>query len=168
MLSHFSRVQLCATLWTVARQAPLSLGILQARILEWASMPSSRGLVTLKCRSDHITFLVKHTSGQFSPSVVSDSLWPLGLQQDRFPCPSPTPGACSNSCPSSRWYHPTISLSVVPFSSYLQSFPASGSSLMSQFFTSSGQSIVASVSASVLSMNIQDWFPLGWTGLISM
>ena len=168
MLSHFSRVQLCVTLWTVACQAPLSLGILQARTLEWASMPSSRGSVSLKCRNDHITFLVKHTSGQFSPSVVSDSLWPLGLQHARFPCPSPTPGACSNSCPSSRWYHPTISLSVVPFSSCLQSFPASGSSLMSQFFTSGGQSIGASASASVLPMNIQDWFPLGWTGLISM
>ena len=101
-------------------------------------------------------------------SVVSDSLWPHGLQQARLPCPSPTPGACSNSCPSSQWCHPTISSSVVPFSSCLQSFPASGSFPMSQFFTSSGQSIGASPSASVLPMNIQDWFPLGWTGLVSL
>ena len=82
------------------------------------------------------------------------------------PCPSPTPGVYSNSCPSSLWCHPTISFSVVPFSSHLQSFPASGSFQMSQFFTSGGQSI--GVSASVLPMNIQDWFPLGWTGWISL
>ena len=78
------------------------------------------------------------------------------------------PGAYSNSCPSSQWCHPTISSSVVPFSSHLQSFPASGSFPMSQFFTSSGQSIGVSASASVLPMNIQDWFPLGWTGWISL
>ena len=86
----------------------------------------------------------------------------------RLPCPSPTPGAYSNSCPSSRWCHPTISSSVVPFSSCLQSFPASGSfPIQSQFFTSGGQSIGVSASASVLPMNIQDWFPLGWTVWIS-
>ena len=89
-----------------------------------------------------------------------------GLQHTRLPCPSPTPGTCSNSCPSSQWCHPIISFSVVPFSSCLQCFPASGSFLMSQLFTSGGQSIGASASASVLPMNIQDWFPLGWTGLI--
>ena len=88
-----------------------------------------------------------------------------GLQHVRFPCPSP---ACSNSCPSSRWCHPTISSSVSPVSSHLQSFPASGSSPMSQFFTSGGQSIRVSASAPVLPMNIQDWFPLGWTGWISL
>ena len=99
---------------------------------------------------------------------MSDSLWPLGLQHARLPCPSPTPGACSNSCPSSRWCHPTISSSVIPFSSYLQSFPESGSFLISQFFTSGGQRIGVSASASVLPMNIQDWFPLGLTGLISL
>ena len=103
---------------------------------------------------------------QFSHSVVSDSLWPPGLQHDRLPCPSPTPGAYSNSCPSSQWCHPTISSSVVPFSSCLQSFPASGSFLISQFFASGGQSIRASASA--LPMNIQDWFLLGLTGLISL
>ena len=97
-----------------------------------------------------------------------DSLQPHGLQHTRPPCPSPTPGVCSNSCPLSQWCHPTISSSVVPFSSSLQSFPASGSFHMSQFFTSSGQSIGVSASASVLPMNIQDWFPLGWTGWISL
>ena len=89
-----------------------------------------------------------------------------GLQHARLPCPSPTPGACSNSCPSRRWCHPTISSFVVPFSSCLQSFPASGSFPMSQFLASGGQSIGVSASASVLPMNIQDWFPLGWTGWI--
>ena len=105
-------------------------------------------------------------SAQFSRSVVSNSLWPHGLQHTRPPCPSPTPRVYSNSCPSRRWRHPTISSSVVPFSSCLQSFPASGSFPMSQFFTSGGQSIRAS--SSVLPMNIQDSFPLGWTGLISL
>ena len=103
---------------------------------------------------------------QFSRSVMFDSLWPHGLQHTRPPCPSPTPRTCSNSCPSSWWSHPTISSSVIPFSSCLQSFPASGSFPMSQLFTSGGQHIGASASASVLPMNIQDWFPLGLTGLI--
>ena len=108
------------------------------------------------------------TSVQFSCSVVSDSLQPHGLQHARLPCPSPTPRTCSNSCPSSHCCHPTISSSVVPFSFCPQSFPASGSLPMSQFFTSGGQSIGASASASVLPMNIQDWSPLGWTDLISL
>ena len=102
----------------------------------------------------------------FSCPVVSDSLWPHGLQHTRLPCPSPTPRACSNSCPSSQWCHPTISSSVVCFSSCLQSCPASGSFLMSQPFKSGGQNIGVSVSASVLPMNIQGWFPLGLTGFI--
>ena len=97
---------------------------------------------------------------QFSRSVMSNSLGPHGLQHARLPCPSSTPRAYSNSCPSSRWCHPTISSSAVPFSSCFQSFPASGSFPMSQFFTSSGQSIGASALASVLPMNIQNWFPL--------
>ena len=105
---------------------------------------------------------------QFSPSVVSNSLWPHGLQHDRPPCPSPTPTACSNSCPWSRWCHPTISSSVILFSSRLQSFSASGSFPMSQFFPSGGQSTAVSASASAFPMNIQDWFPLGLTGLISL
>ena len=102
---------------------------------------------------------------QFSHSVMFDSLRPDGLQHTRLPCP--TPGAWSNSCPSCRWCHLIISSSVIPFSSSLQSFPASGSFPMSQFFTSGGQSIGASASASVLPVNIQDWFPLGLTGWIS-
>ena len=105
---------------------------------------------------------------QFSCSVVSDSLRPLGLQHARLPCPSPTPGAYSNSCPLSLWRHPTISSSVIPFSSHHQSFPASGSFQKNQFFALGGQSIGISTSASVLPMNIQDWFPLGWTGWISL
>ena len=96
----------------------------------------------------------------FSRSVVSDSLWPHGLQHARPPCPSPTPRACWNSCPLSQWCHPTISSSVIRFSSCLQSFPVSGSFPVSQLFASGGQSIGASVSASVLPMNIQDWFPI--------
>ena len=108
------------------------------------------------------------SSVQFSCSVVPNTLWPHGLQHVRFPCPLPTPRAWSNSYPSSRWRHPTISSSVVPFSSCLQSFPASGSFPMSRFFTSDGQSIGVSASASVLPMNIQNWFLLGWTSWISL
>ena len=105
-----------------------------------------------------------------SHSVVSNSLWPHGLQQARPPCSSPTSRACSNSCPLSQWCHPTILFSVILFSSCLQYFSASRSFQMSQFFASGGQSIraSASASASVFTMNIQDWFPLGLTGLISM
>ena len=99
---------------------------------------------------------------------MSDSLPAHGLQHARPLCPSLTPRACSNSCPSGWWCHPTISSSVVPLSSCLPSFPVSGSFPMSQFFTSSGQSIGASTSASVLPLNTQDWFPLGLTGLISL
>ena len=108
------------------------------------------------------------TSVQFNRSVVSDSLQPHGLQHARLPWPSPTPGAYSNSWPSCQWCHPLISSSVIPFSSRLQSFPASGYLLMSQLFASGGQRIGASVSASVLPMNIQDWSPLGLTGWISL
>ena len=107
-------------------------------------------------------------SVQFSHSVVSSSLPPHGLQHARLPCPSPTRRACSNSCPMSQWCHPTISSSAVPFSSCLQSFPASGSFPVSQLLTSCGQSIGASGSASVLLRNIQGWFPLGVTCLISL
>ena len=107
-------------------------------------------------------------SVQFSLSVVSDSLRPHVLQHARPPCPSPTPGAYSNSCPSSWWCHPTISSSVIPFSSCLQSLPESGFFPMSQLFASGGQSTGVSASASVLPINIQDWFPLGLTGLISL
>ena len=107
-------------------------------------------------------------SVQLSHSKMSDSWWPRGLQQARPPCVSPTPRTYSDSCPLSRWCHPMISSSVGPFSSCLQSFPASWSFLMSQLLTSSGQSIGASPSESVLLMNIECWFPLGLTGLISL
>ena len=102
----------------------------------------------------------------FSHSVLSEFLWPHGLQHARLPCPSPSPGVYSNSCPLSGWCHPAISSSVVPFSSCLQSFPASGSFIMNQLFASGGQSTGASASASILPINIQGWFPLGLTGLI--
>ena len=106
---------------------------------------------------------------QFSHSVMSNSLRPRELQHARPLCPSPTPGVHPNPCPLSRWCHPTISSSVIPFSScpQSQSFPASGSFPMSQLFTSGGQSIGVSASTSVLPMNTQDWSPLGWTGWIS-
>ena len=105
---------------------------------------------------------------QFSCSVVSDSLRPHNSQHARPPCPSPTPGVYSNSCSSSRWCHPAISSSVIPFSSCPQSLPASGSFPMSQLFAWGGQIIGVSVSASVLPMNTHDWSPLGWTGWISL
>ena len=105
--------------------------------------------------------MLERSVSQFSRSVVSDSLRPHALQHTRPPCPSPTPRIYSNSCPLSWWCHLTMSSSFVPFSSCLQSFPASGSFPVSQFFTSGGQSIGVSASASVLPMNIQDWFPLG-------
>ena len=110
-------------------------------IWEWEGLPDS---VTMK-------------TVQFSHSLVSNSLRPHGQKHARLSCPSPTHRACSNSCPSSQWCHPTISSSVIPFSSCLQSLPASGSFPMSQFFSSGGQSTGASASASVLPMNIQDW-----------
>jgi len=140
--SH-SCVQLFATPWTIAYQAPPSMGF--SRQEYWSGVP---------------------LPSPFSRSVVSNCLQPHGLQDARLPCPSPPPGACSDSCPSNRWCHPSISSSLVPFSSCLQSFPASGSFLMSQFFASGGQSIGVSASTSVLPMNIQDWFPLGLTGWI--
>ena len=126
----------------------------------------------LRFHSDyHITFSHDVFLEFSSVSSVTQwclTLWPHGLQHARVPCPSPTPEACSNSCPSSLWCHPIISSSAIPFSSCLQSFPASGSFAMSQFFASGGQSIGTLASASVLPMNIQDWFPLGLTGLISL
>ena len=107
-------------------------------------------------------------SVQFSCSVVSDSLRPHGLHHARPPYPSSTPIVYPISCPLSQWCHPTISSSVIPFSSCIQSFPASGSFKMSQIFASGGQSIGVSAATSVLPMNIQEWFPLGWTGWMSL
>ena len=108
------------------------------------------------------------TSVQFNRSVASDSLWPHRPQHTRPPCSSPTPGTYSNSCPLSQWCHPTVSSSVIPFSSCPQSFLASRSFPMSQLCASGGQSMGVSASTSVLPMNIQDWFPLGWTSWISL
>ena len=111
---------------------------------------------------------VQFSSVHFSRSVMSDSLWLHEPQHARPPCPSPTSGACSNSCPLSQWCHPIISSSVVPFSFCPQSFPASGSFQISQLFASDGQNIGVSASTSVLPGNVQDWFPLEWTGWISL
>ena len=108
------------------------------------------------------------SSVQFSLSVLSDSLWPHEPHHTRPPCPSPTPGVYLNPCPSSRWCHPTITSSVVPFSSCPQSLPAAGSFQMSQLFASGGQTIGVSASTSVLPVSTQDWSPLGWTGWISL
>ena len=116
----------------------------------------------------NVLLLIQFSSVQFSRSVVSDSLWPHESQHARPPCPSPTPGVHPNSCRSSQWWHPATSSSVVPFSSFPQSLPASGSFPMNQLFAWGGQSTRVSASASVLPMNTQDWSPLGWTGWISL
>ena len=147
---------------------------------QWSLLPSKflilhsqQRPLGLWLRGKKIFFFLKmstttsHDSVQFS-SVAQPCPWPHGLQHARPPCPSPTPWVYSNSCPLSRWSHLTISSSVNPFSSHLQSFLPLGSSQMSQFFASGGQSIGVSASASVLPMNVQDWFPLGWTGWISL
>ena len=133
------------------------LGLRQSDMTEWVNNSKA-------CSSCSFTLVGKGLL--FNCSVVSDSLWPHGLQHARLPCPSLSPRVCSNSCPLSWWCHLTILSSVTPFCSCPQSFPASGSFLMSQLFTSNGQSIGTSVSASVLPMNFQGWFPLGLTGLI--
>ena len=125
-------------------------------------VPMALNILYVSDRTKKFSSTLLGSSLQFSRSVVSDSLWPHRLQHIRLPCPSPTPWSYSNSCPLSQWCHLTISSSVGPFS-YLQPFPASGSFQMSQFFTSGGQSIGVSASASVLPMNIQGWFPLRWT-----
>ena len=127
----------------------------------WLQPWNWKTLVSWKKSSDKPLLL-------FSHSAVVVSLQPHGVQHARLPCPSPSLGACSNSCPLSQWCHPTILSSVIPFTSCLQSFPASGYFLMSQFFVSGVQSIGAAALGSVLPMNIQDWFPLGLTGLISL
>ena len=139
-------------------------------------LPTVINIMVIWIKSAHFGSL----SVQFSRSVVSiivqfnsiiqscPTLWPHGLQHAMLPCPSPIHGACLNSCPSSRWCHPSISSSVIPFSSCPQSFPASWSLQMSQFFASRGQSIGVSALSSVPPMNIQDCFPLGLTGLISL
>ena len=168
-------------------------GIFQARILEWVAISFSRGsswptnwtLVSCIASRFFIDWATRESrdptllttwsqspvyplsSVQFSRSVVSNSLRPHELQHTRPPCLSPTPGIHSDSCPSSRWCHPAISSSVVPFSSCPQSLPASGSFPMSQLFAWGGQSTGISALASFVSMNTQDWSPLGWTGWTS-
>ena len=160
-----------ATPWTVARQAPPSTGkntgVGSHSLLQGIFPTQGWNPDSLPAELPWKPFL-GFSSVQFSCWVMSDSLRPRELQHDRLPCPSPTPGVYSNSCPSNRWCLPAISFSVVPFSSCPQSFPASGSFPMSQLFTSGGQSIGLSASASVLPVNIQDWFPLGWPGWISL
>ena len=156
--------QSCLTLCNPMDCSPLGSsvhGILQAMILERTAMPSPRGSSLPRDRT-------RPSSVQFIRSVVSDSLWPHEPQHARPPCPSPTPRIYPNSCPLGQWCHLTISFSVVPFSSHLQSFPASGSFQMSQFFASGGKRIGVWGSASVLPVNTQDWLPLGWTGWISL
>ena len=166
------------TPWSGPRQAPLSMGF--SRQVYWSGLPfpSPGNLphpgIEFACQhfATFVFFPVSLSlfislSVQFSLSVVSNSLWSHGLQYARLPCISPTSRACSNSCSLGWWCHLTISFSVIPFS-HLQSCPASGSFPMTQFFTSGGQSIGVSASTSVLPMNIQDWFPLGLTGLISL
>ena len=136
---------------------------------EWATRGKKKKLPLSTQISKSTKILSERESSlQFSHPVVSDSLQPHGLQHSRLPRPSPTPGVYSNSCPSSQWCHPIISSSVVPFSSCPQSFPESRSFPRNQFFTSGGQSLGVSASASVLPMNTQDRFPLGWTGWISL
>ena len=130
--------------------------------------PASCSLLHVKSDSEPSQVWPQFSSVQFSHSVVSDSLQPHESQLARPPCPSPTPGVHPNPCPLSQWCHPTISSSVVPFSSHLQSFPVSGSFQMSQFFSPGGQSIGVSASTSVLPMNTQVWSPLGWTDWISL
>ena len=135
--------------------------------LFWAQALVPTVLLWLWCKCKIFTCLKLLCCWGCCGWVLSDSLQPHGLQQARLPCP-PSPRAWSNSCPLSRWCHPTISSSIVPFSSWPQSFPASGSFPMSRLFASDSQSIGASASASVPPVNIQDWFPLGWTDLISL
>jgi len=129
----------------------------------WVESPSNAIFL-----HNYLNVPILFSSVRFSHSVISDSLRPHGPQHTRPPCPSPTPGVYPNSCPLSWWCHLTISSSVVPFSSFPESLPASGSFPKSQLFAWGGQSIGVSVSTSVLPMNTQDWSPLGWTSWISL
>ena len=183
LLNH---VWLFVTPWTVARQSPLSMGFPRQECWSWLPFPTPRdfrnqvteplslaspalvGRFFTTSTTWEVQKWFQFNSVQFSCSAVSNSLWPHGLQHTRPPCPSPTPGVYPNSCPLSQWCHPTISSSVIPFSSCLQSLQVSGSFQMSEFFASGGPSIGVSASASVLPMKVQDWFPLGWTGWISL
>ena len=174
-----SHVQLFATPWTADCQALLSMKFSKQEYFSGLPFPTPRdlpnpGIEPMSPASPALAggFFTTEPSGKpcccwwwwlFSHSIMSDSVWHHGLQHTRLPCPSLSPGVCSNSCPLSPWCHPTVSFSSCP-----QSFPASGSFPMSQPFTSGGQNIGASASASVLPIIIQGWFPLGLTGLISL
>ena len=139
-------------------------------LILWICFPLSRSswATCIFYLPDHVCILYHLSALQFSRSVISDAFRPHGLQHTRPPCLLATPSVYLNLCPLSQWCHPTISSSVVPFSCCLQSFPASGSFPMSQFFTSGGQSTGISASTSVLPMNTQDWSILGWTDWISL
>ena len=177
MLSCVSPVQLFATQWTVAHQAPQSMGF--SRQEYWSGLPCpppgdlpDPGIEPVSLRSSELAgglfttnaIWEKQVSVQFSRSVTSDSLRPHELQHTRPPCPSPTPGDHSNSRPSSQWCHPAISSSVIPFSSCPQSLPASESFPMTQLFAWGGQSTGASALASFPPKNTQGWSPSEWTG----
>ena len=151
-----SRVQLLAIPWTAAHKAPPSVGFSKQEY--WSGVPLPSPFFCYIFNNPSIPLIYIFFS---SVTQSSSALWPHGLPHARLPCRSPTPRVYSNSCPLSRWCHPTISSSVIPFSSCLQSIPASGSFPMSPFFTSGGRSIGVQASASVLPMNIQDWFSLG-------
>ena len=153
--------------WLPCLSSLLNGSLLKARVLSDSNLCFLFSAQESKQNRFYWTFSTLK-SHQFSHSVVSDSLRPYEPQHARPPCPSPAPGVYPNSCPLSRWCHLTISCSVVSFSSCLQSFPTSGSFKMSQLFASGGQSIGVSASKSVLPMNTEDWFPLGWTGWISL
>ena len=180
-VQSLSRVQLFATPWTAAHQASLSITNSRSppKPMSIESVIPSNHLISVvpfsscpqSCpASGSFPTSQLFTSGsvQFSHSVLSDSLRPHESQHARPPCPSPTPRVHSNSCPLSRWCHPAISSSVVPFSSCFQFLPASESFPMSQLFAWGGQSTGVSASTSVLPMNTQDWSPLEWTGWISL
>ena len=161
LLSHFSCVRLCTSTWIFKNKYLfIYLCLCWVFIVFWslsscgAQTSYCSGLSYCRARALGHEDFSSCGSVQLSGSVVSNSLWPHGLQHTRLPCPSPTPKVYSNSCPSCRWCHPTISSSVIPFSSHLQSFPASGSFSVGHFFESGGQSIEVSTSASVLPMNI--------------
>ena len=176
--SMLSPIWLFANPWTVTCQSPSSVEFSKQEhwsgchfLLQGIFLSQGLNLNLLHWMADslplhHLGSTWNISSVQFNHSVMSDSLQPHGLQHTRPPCPSPTPGVYSNLRPLSQWCHPTISSPVVPFSSRLQSFPASESFQMSQFFSSGVQSTGVSASTSVLSENTQDWFPLGWTGWV--
>ena len=156
----------------LSQQNPFPHGINILQNLLWEMLPLWDSYSKMGNEKETYNFVTEVleilSSVQISHSVMSNSLWPHGLQHVRLSCPSPTPGAYSNSYPSHRWCHPTISSSVIAFFSCLQSFPASELLVMSRFIASGGQSIRVSASAWVLPMNVQDWFPLGLTGWISL